>query len=71
MATRSYTAKERRTSNVKGKVGKNQLSPTRMEEVKKAVFHHFPLEGWENEKDAWADCIGAIDEAGRKLNMKN
>ena len=56
---------------MKGKVGKNQLSPTRMEEVKKAVFHHFPLEGWENEKDAWADCIRAIDEAGRKLNKKN
>ena len=52
VATRAYSEEKRKSSNVKGKVGKNQLSPTRMEGVKKAVFCQFPLEGWENEKDA-------------------
>ena len=54
-------------SNVNGKAGKEQLSPNRMEQVRVIVFNHYPVEGWETEKDAWADCVRAIDEAGRKL----
>ena len=67
---RAYTEEERRQSNVHGKLGKKQLSPNRMEELRKAVFEQYPLEGFEKEKNAWADCVRAIDEAGRKLKKK-
>lgn len=50
-----------------GRAGKEKLSPTRMEKVKTAVFQQYPVEGFENEKAAWGDCVRAIDEAGRKL----
>ena len=35
--------------------------------LKAAVFQQYPIEGFENEKTAWGDCVRAIDEAGRKL----
>ena len=38
---------ERRTRNVNGKAGKEELSPNWVEALKKAVFSKFPLEGWE------------------------
>ena len=52
-------------SNVNGRAGKKQLSPNRMEQVRVVIFNHYPIEAWENEKDAWADCVRAIDEPGR------
>ena len=61
-----YSKEERRRSNVNGRAGKDKLSPKRMEELKAAVFNQYPAEG-ETEKAAWADCVRAIDEAGRKL----
>ena len=36
---------ERRTRNVNGKAGKEELSPNWVEALKKAVFSQFPLEG--------------------------
>ena len=66
MAVRAYSLEERRVSNVKGKLGKQQLPPKRMEKVRKAVVEQYPVEGFENEKDTWADCVRAIDESGRK-----
>ena len=53
-----------------GKLGKKQLSSNRMEELKRAAFEQYPLEGFEKEKNAWADCVRAIDESGRELKKK-
>ena len=60
--------KEGVSSNVKGVLGKEQLSPNRIEKIKQTVFNHYPLE-YEEQGRAWANCIKAIDEAGRKLNL--
>ena len=53
-----------------GRAGKENLSPNRMEELKAAVLNQYPAEG-ETEKTAWADCVRAIDAAGRKLTGLN
>ena len=54
-----------------GKAGKEQLSPNMMDALKKAVFSQFPFEVWENEKHVWADCVRAIDKAGRKVKKED
>ena len=55
----TFSEEERRVSNVKGRQGKKQLSPYRMEELQEAVFG--------NANTTWRDCIKAIDEASMKL----
>ena len=55
------------SSNVQGVIGKNQLSPNRIEKIKQIVFNHFPLETGEVYEKAWSSCRKAIDEHSRKL----
>ena len=55
------------TSNVKGVLGKKQLSPNRIERIKQIVLNHFPLETGETCEKAWSSCRKAIDENSRKL----
>ena len=65
-----FTEEEMKSSNVRGVLGKNQLDPLKIAEIKKVAFHHYPLVGSETEKQAWTDCIKSIDEKGRRLNRK-
>ena len=62
---------ERLTSNVCGKNKKKQLSPHRMQRIYDATFQMYPMSSKENEKDAWAECIKAIDSSNRQLKRKN
>ena len=61
-----FTVAERKISNVRGK-GKKQLDPAKIQKVEEAAFQQYPLETGEARKSAWANCIKAIDEAGRRL----
>ena len=63
-----FTIEERRSSNVKGKAGKKQLDPCRMQRVHDVSFDVFQLNNGENMETAWKACIKSIDEAGRRLN---
>ena len=65
-----YSEEERRTSNVHGKSNKRMLSPRRMNKIRAAVFSMFPRNQKETEKEAWADCVRAIDVSNRALNRK-
>ena len=67
VAVLAFTRQERMTSNVKGVLGKKQLSPNRIEKIKQVVFNHFPLETGETYEKAWSSCRNAIDENSRKL----
>ena len=67
LSVHTFSEEERRVSNVKGRQGKKQLSPNRMDELEAAVFRLYPLEQKENADATWRDCIKAIDEASRKL----
>ena len=63
-----FTEEERARSNVRGKGGKSRLNPVKIDFVKKKTFEMWPLQTFELEKKAWADCVCAIDEANRRLN---
>ena len=65
-----FTEEERAASNVRGKGGKAQLNPAKIDVVRIKAIEMWPLESYENEKKAWSDCIKAIDEANRRLNRK-
>ena len=49
MAVLAFTKEERESSNVKGVLGKKQLSPNRIEKIKQTAFNHYPLEGYEEQ----------------------
>ena len=66
-AVLAFTRQERMTSNVKGVLGKIQLSPNQIKRIKQVVFNHFPLETGEICKKAWSSCRKSIDEHSRKL----
>ena len=68
MVRRLFSLEERRSSNVKGKLGKGQLDPGRLLLVRQSALEVFPLAGGECEDVAWKQCIKAIDEACRRLN---
>ena len=65
-----YSEEERKKCNVNGKSNKKQLSPKRMGKIFSAVFQMYPKTQKETEKEAWADCVKAIDVANRALNRK-
>ena len=65
-----FTVEERASSNVKGVLGKQKLDTKKLSYVEKETFRMFPLESKENMKSAWSACVGAIDEANRRLNRK-
>ena len=65
-----YTIEERKTSNVKGILGKNKLSPTRLGRIKNATMQMYPCISGENEVTAWRACCKAVDETCRRLNRK-
>ena len=51
-------------------LGKQKLDPAKIAFVHKETFRMFPLESKETLKSAWSQCVGAIDEANRRLNRK-
>lgn len=57
----------RMASNVSGKCGKMQLDKQVMAAIRVATFKVWPCNAAENEAKSWADCVKAIDEAGRRL----
>ena len=65
-----YTEQERLVSNVRGKNSKKKFSPNRMDKIRAASFDMFPLRHKEKEKEAWAECIKAIDGCNRTLRIK-
>ena len=58
---------EREVSNVRGKLGKNQLDPEKIDYIKSVSFRMYPLE---LAKATWSACVNAINEANRGLNRK-
>ena len=65
---RLFSLEERRSSNVKGKLGKCALDPERLLLVFQSALEVYRLAGGESEDVAWQQCIKAIDEACRRLN---
>ena len=65
-----FSKAEREVSNVRGKLGKSQLDPEKIEYIKTVTFRMFPLDSKESSQAAWATCINAIDEANRRLYRK-
>ena len=61
---------EREVSNVRGKLGKSQLDPAKIDYIKTATFRMYLLDSKESSQSAWAACINAIDEANRRLYRK-
>ena len=70
LVRRLFDEHARKTSNVAGRLGKSQLDTVIMSYVKSLTFQFFPLNLHEKQDRAWAACIGAIDEANRRLNNK-
>lgn len=70
LVKRCYNRYERATSNCAG-IGKKQLSPTRMEAIKDAIYSIYPMQPDENEKDVWRLYKHAIDSSCRQLNRKH
>ena len=66
-----FTKEERSISNVNGSRNNAQLDPLRISFVKQKVFLMYPLQPGEKTDKAWAVCVGAIDEANRRLNRQN
>ena len=74
MMRKLYDETERRSSNVRGKAGKDQLNPARMMYmyVNDETLKWYPAHGSQLEKQkAWSACILVIEEANRRLNRKN
>ena len=65
-----FSEEERRTSNVKGVLGKRKLNPAKLQQVKEAAMQMYPCESGENHHNAWTVCCKAIDECNRRLNKK-
>ena len=65
-----FTVSERKTCNIRGRNGKKQLSPQRVKRIYDAVFQMYPCFQKTSEKEAWAECVRAIDESNRRLNRK-
>ena len=62
-----FSPNERITSNVRGKNNKPKLSPNRIKKIYDAVFQMYPVSQKENEKNAWIECVKAIDGANWQL----
>ena len=65
-----FTEEERLSSNVRGRNGKKELSPQRIQQIHDAVFHMYPLTQNEDPQRAWGECIKAIDVSNRQLKRK-
>ena len=61
---------EREVSNVRGKLGKSQLDPAKIDYIQTVTFRMYPLDSTESSQSAWAACVNAIDEANRRLYRK-
>lgn len=68
MVRQLYSVEERKRSNVRGKLGKSKLDPTRLAIVHQTAFQVYPLATGEREETVWSHCIKAIDESCRRLN---
>ena len=65
-----FSTAEREVRNVRGKLGKSQLDPERIEYIKTVTFRMYPLDSKESAQSAWGACVNAIDEANRRLYRK-
>ena len=68
MVKKLYTTEERKSSNVRGKLGNTQLDSVRMTAIEKAAFQIYPVGTGKNQGRAWNQCVKAIDESCRRLN---
>ena len=53
---------------MKGVLGKLQLSPNQVEKIKPTVFNHYPLEGYEEQEKAWANCVKEAQSQHEEVN---
>ena len=65
-----FTEDERITRNVRGKNNKLKLSPRRIQRIYDAAFQMYPVSSKENEKNAWSECVKAIDGVNRQLKRR-
>ncbi len=65
-----YSEEERFSSNVRGKNNKKKFSPKRLSQIRAAVFEMYPVRQKETEKEAWVECIKAIDGCNRSLRKR-
>ena len=61
-----FTVEERRSSNVKGVVGKKKLDEQKIAYVEALTFESYPCSSSER-KVAWSKCVKTIDTANRAL----
>ena len=65
-----YARHERITSNVMGTRGKRQLSPRRMNVVRRLSFQMYPPASSKEEDTIWKkECVKAIDSKNRKVRI--
>ena len=61
-----FTTEERKSSNIKGVVGKNKLDEQKIAYVEALTFESYPC-SLSEQKVAWSKCVKAIDTANRAL----
>ena len=68
MVRKLYNLEELKSSNVRGKLGENQLDSVQKTALEKAAFQIYPVGPGENRSKLWHQCVKAIDESCRRLN---
>ena len=70
MVRELFSLEERKTSNVRGVLGKRQLDPNRLEKIRIATFQNYPCNAGEKEECCWRDACKAVDESCRRHNKE-
>ena len=66
---RVFSEEERRSSNCRGKRGKNPLDPIRLNAIKALTYYHFPLKPGLSAEDDWLnECVKAIMKRTEERN---
>ena len=68
MVRKVIPEEERKVSNVRGVLGKKQLNPVKLAQIKEATFQLYPCEYGESLDNCWRACCKAIDESCRRFN---
>lgn len=70
MVRKLFPLEERRISNVKGVLGKKQLDPEILSQIREATFQMYPCDSGEKQDTSWRVCCKAIDESCRRFNKE-